>query len=184
MSKDKESNEDSVDHLFVAKEKDYGDKYKSHLLEQYKLCVSMADKNSSRRTAANNFYLSLNTLLIMVIGILSRLGTSFAAFYPWWIIIASFAGMLFCWIWRVNIRCYKELSEAKFKVINTIEQKLPVAAFEAEWECLNKENKTSKYPRLTRVERWIPLIFAALYFVLIIIALILASGVLSKPLDP
>jgi len=163
------------DRLFVIKEEDYGDKYKSHLLEQYKLCLTMADKNSSRRATANNFFLSLNTALITVIGILSRLGASFVTFYPWWIVAASVAGILLCWIWIVTIRCYKELNEAKFKIINAIERKLPVAAFEAEWKCLNPDNN-SKYPQLTRVERWIPLIFAALYVALTIIALASAAS--------
>jgi len=177
MKKTKENNGDYVkNHLFVAQEKEYGDKYKSHLLEQYKLCVSMADRNSSRRVAANNFFLSLNTILIAIIGILSRLGPSYIIFYLWWIIIASSAGILFCWVWRVNIGSYRALSEAKFKVINAIEQELPVAAFETEWRYLNPENKDSKYPQLTKVERWIPLIFTALYFALMTVALILASS--------
>jgi hypothetical protein len=176
MNKAEKNDNDYVKkHLFVTQEKEYGDKYKSHLLEQYKLCVLMADKNSSRRVDANNFFLSLNTLLIAIIGILSRLGPSFIAFYLWWTIIASFAGILFCWIWRINIGCYRALSEAKFKVINVIEQKLPVVAFETEWKYLNPESKDSKYPQLTKVERWIPLIFTALYLALIMIALTLAS---------
>jgi len=86
MSNGKKTANDALkDKLFVNEEKDYGDKYKSHLLEQYKLCVVMADKISSRRATANNFFVSLNTLLITVIGILSRLGSSFAAFYFWWV---------------------------------------------------------------------------------------------------
>jgi hypothetical protein len=176
MSEVKENSKDSIeDNLFIAKEKEYGDKYQSHLLEQYKLCVSMADNNSSRRAAANNFFLSLNTLLITVIGILSRLGTNFTPFYLWWIALTSFAGALFCWIWRVNIGCYRALSEAKFKVIDMIERKLPVTAFETEWNYLNPTNKESKYPQLTRVESWVPLILAAVYLALMLIAFILAS---------
>jgi len=170
----KTDNDNLTNELFVTQETDYGEKYKSHLLEQYKLCVAMADKISSRRSTANNFFLSLNTLLITVIGILSRLGSSFAVFNLWWVVIASFAGILFCLCWAVIIRCYRELNNAKFKVINAIEKKLPVSAFEAEWNFLKPENKTTKYPQLTRVERWVPIIFAALYVALIIIALVLA----------
>jgi len=161
--------------LFAVDEKTYGRNYKKHLLAQYKLCVEMADKISSRRSTANNFFLSVNTLLITAIGILSRFGSSFATFSLWWIVITSFAGILFCWTWLVTIRCYRNLNDAKFKTINAIEQKLPVAAFDVEWRCLNPENKTTKYPQLTKVERWVPLIFAFLYFVLMLIGLVAAT---------
>jgi hypothetical protein len=161
--------------IFVVDEKNYGKSYKKHMLEQYKLCVEMADRISSRRGTTNNFFLSLNSLLVTAIGILSRLGSVFAAFNFWWVIVASFAGLLFCWCWSTNIRCYRELNAAKFKVINAMENKLPVAAFEAEWKWLNPKSKTIKYPQLTRVEHWVPVIFAVLYIVLIGIAIILAN---------
>ena len=38
----------------------YGEKYKEHLLEQYKLYVEMADRISGRRQTANSFFLSIN----------------------------------------------------------------------------------------------------------------------------
>ena len=161
--------------LFVVDEKIYGQNYKKHLLEQYKLCVEMADKISSRRSTANNFFLSVNTLLITAIGILSSLGSSFATFNLLWVIVTSLAGILFCWTWLVTIRSYKELNTAKFKIINEIEQRLPIAAFKVEWTFLTRENKTTKCPQLTKVERWVPKIFAFLYFVLMLIGLVSAT---------
>lgn len=186
MNDQKKTDKDAIDDkLFVTEEKEYGDKYKSHLLEQYKLCVLMADKVSSRRSLANNFFLSLNTLLITIIGILTRLGPSFTAFNFWWVVIASIAGILFCLCWHVTIRYYRELNEAKFTVINSIEKKLPVAAFDAEWEYLTTGKKTLKYPHLTKVERWVPLVFALLYSVLMIIAFLLANEAFFQRLfDP
>ena len=121
--------------------KTYGVEYNKHLLEQYKLCVEMADKISSRRCNANNFFLSINTILLTAIGILSKLGFDFTIFNLTWIIMVSFAGILFCWTWIVTIRCYRNLNEAKFEIINKFEQKLPVKAFETEWALLTGENK-------------------------------------------
>jgi len=155
--------------LFGVDEKKYGKDYKKHLLDQYKLCVEMADKISSRRCTANNFFLSVNTLLLTAIGILSRFGSSFAALSLWWLVITSAAGILFCWAWLLTIRCYRDLNDAKFKTINAIEQKLPAAAFNVEWALLNPENKATKYPQLTKVERWVPRIFIFLYLVLMLI---------------
>jgi len=166
-----EAHDDLTAKLIIVDEKSYGQDYKKHLLEQYKLCVEMADKNSARRTNANRFFLSANTLLLTAIGVLTKLESGFAALNPLWVIITSFAGILFCWVWLVTIRCYRDLSEAKFKVINTIEKKLPAAAFNVEWLCLNPENKTTRYPQLTKVESYVPKIFAFLYFILILIVL-------------
>ena len=159
--------------LFVIDEKKYGKEYKKHMLEQYKLYVDMADKIQSRRSTANNFFLTVNTLLITAVGILTRLGSSFVSFNLYWVAITSFAGILFCWTWLVTIKCYRNLSDAKFRIINAIERKLPVAAFDIEWACLTQQDKDSKYPELTKVEKWVPIIFGFLYFVLIVIGVLL-----------
>jgi len=186
MENKKVTSQDRQYELFNVDETTYGKDYKKHLIAQYKLCVLMADNISSRRSIANNFFLSLNTLLIAVIGILSKLGPELTQLYFWWIAMSSFAGLLFCWVWATTIKCYRELNSAKFVVINAIEKKLPVAAFEAEWECLHPDNnEATRYPQLTRVERWVPLIFALLYITLLIISLVLANNILLiRPLDP
>jgi len=161
--------------LFVIAEKKYGKEYKKHMLEQYKLYVDMADKIQSRRSTANNFFLTVNSLMITAIGILTRLGSSFVSFNLYWVVIASCAGILFCWNWLVTLRCYRNLSNAKFRIINAIERKLPVAAFDVEWVCLTKQDNDCKYPELTKVERWVPKIFSALYLVLAIIGVLLVT---------
>jgi hypothetical protein len=169
------SDEEMKSRLFAIDEKTYGANYKKHLLEQYRLCVEMADKNSARRTAANNFFLSANTLLLTATGILSGLGPEFVAFNLWWIILTSLAGILLCWTWSVTIRSYRDLSRAKFRVINAIERKLPAVAFCMEWECLNLKNRTARYLQLTIVERYVPMVFAFLFLSLVMAGIILAS---------
>ena len=126
MKERKVTSNDLRAQLFIIDEKTYGKNYKKHLLEQYKLCVEMADKISSRRSTANSFFLSVNTLLITAIGILSRLGSSFATFSSLWGVMTSIAGILFCWTWLVTIQRYRDLNDAKFNVINAIERRLPV----------------------------------------------------------
>jgi len=173
--KDSLSDNDLKSKLFVVNEEGYGEDYKKHLLEQYKLCLEMADKNSSRRSTANNFFLSVNTVLLTATGILSRVGPSSVTFNLLWVVMTSFAGILFCWTWLVTIKCYRDLSEAKFRVINAIERRLPAAAFEVEWTCLNPENRTAKYLQLTRVERYVPIVLAVLYLVLMLIGIVSAA---------
>lgn len=159
--------------LFAVEEKDYGKDYKKHLVEQYKLYVEMADRISSRRSTANTFFLSVNTLLVTAIGILSKLESGFETLNLWWVLITSFAGVLFCWTWLSIINSYRQLNTGKFKVINTIEQKLPLAMYKAEWAYLKPNRESSRYKQLTVVEILVPKIFGVVYFVLMIMAVLL-----------
>jgi quinol-cytochrome oxidoreductase complex cytochrome b subunit len=171
--------------LFTVDEKSYGNNYKKHLFMQYKLCVEMADRTSSRRITANNFFLSVNTLLVAAIGALSRLGSNSISYSLLWAIIASVAGILFCLCWATTIRRYRDLNNAKFNVINAIEKKLPASAFTSEWKYLCQGKNADEYRHLTAVEYWVPMIFAALYVLLIIVVVILSWNLLSHGLlDP
>ncbi len=62
-------------------------------------------------------------------------------------------------------------------MILEIEKKLPLAMYKAEWSYLKPKNRVSRYMELTRVERWVPIIFAAIYLVLMLIALVSANEV-------
>lgn len=55
--------------LFSKNEKDYGNDYKEHLFEQYKLYVESIEKTSDRRQHANNYFITINTALISLIGL-------------------------------------------------------------------------------------------------------------------
>lgn len=171
--------------LFTLDEKSYGNNYRKHLFMQYKLCVEMADRVSSRRNTANNFFLSVNTLLVAIIGALSQLGSSSISYILLWAIIASIAGILFCLCWATTIRRYRDLNNAKFNVINAIEKRLPASAFTTEWKYLCRGKSADEYTHLTAVEYWVPIIFVALYALLIIVISILSWNLLSHGLlDP
>jgi hypothetical protein len=145
------------------------------LLEQYKMFVDMADKNSERRSNSNSFYLSLISALIAIIGILSQIEKPISSIYFWWVALVSVSGIIFCILWKTNINCYRQLGTAKFNVINEIEKKLPVVAFAKEWECLCDAKSKSKYEELTLVERWIPVVFIAIFALLLAVSLIMAN---------
>jgi hypothetical protein len=102
-----------------------------------------------------------------------------------WAIIASVAGVLFCLCWATTIRRYRDLNNAKFNVINSIEKKLPASAFTSEWKYLCQGKNADEYGHLTAVEYWVPMIFAALYVLLIFVVSILSWNLLSHGLlDP
>ena len=50
--------------LFKIGEKDYGQAYQTHLLAQYQLYVENMEKISDRRQNANNYFITINTVLI------------------------------------------------------------------------------------------------------------------------
>ena len=148
---------------------DYGEQFQNHLLEIYKLYVDMADKISSRRQSANSFFLSVNTAIIAVIGyvqlgIKKNVSTDF-----YWLI--SLAGIAICYTWYRLIKSYRGLNSGKFSVIHNIEQQLPIAPFDAEWEALGKGKDPKKYLPFTKVEMVVPWIFLILHVVVFLKAI-------------
>ena len=74
-----------------------------------------------------------------------------------------------CITWLALIRSYRDLNTAKFKVIHELEQRLPAALFDCEWEHAQR-GEGSAYRPLTHIEPYVPLVFAALYLILAIYA--------------
>ena len=139
---------------------EYGTEYKAHLLTQYKLFVETADRVSERRTSANNYLLTVNSVLVTLYG----LASSFSYDRPW-LFVMPVAGVLVCITWLVLIRSYRNLNTAKFKVIHELEEQLPAALFDREWD-LAERGEGKAYKPLTHIEPYIPLVFAVLYIIL------------------
>ena len=152
--------------LLRAGRDDYGEKYRDHLLEQYKLYVESADRVSERRASANNYLLTVNAFLITLYGLAGSFGGNRA-----WQVVVPVAGVLVCITWLVLIRSYRNLNTAKFKVVHELEEQLPAAMFDREWEHAQRGVGTT-YKPLTHIEQYIPFAFAFLYIVLAIAVLV------------
>lgn len=126
------------------------------ILEQWKTCVEMANSVSQRRDAMNNIFITLNLAVVTAISFNFEIKSLF--------ILG--AGIIVSIIWILFIRNYKLLNTEKFKVINEIENKLPVKPFNTEWEKL-KINK--KYRDSTKLENVLPIIFIILYIIAIFV---------------
>ena len=150
--------------LFRTRPDSYGPEYKQHLLEQYKLFVESADRVSERRTSANNYLLTVNVFLVTLYGLTSSLGHNKA-----WLLVVPVAGVLVCITWLVLIGSYRNLNTAKFKVVRELEEHLPAALFDREWDHAQRGQGTA-YKPLTHIEPYIPLVFAALYLILAVYA--------------
>jgi len=152
------------------RKKEYGEQFKEHLLEQYKLYVEMADRISDRRERTNRFYISLLSVLLALLSIVIS-GNILDNFQVVVFMTIGILGLVLCCLWNINIRSYRQLNSGKFKVIHEMEQLLPYPCYDKEWEILGKGKEAQKYLQLTRVEQWVPIILALPYLLLFIYSL-------------
>lgn len=141
-------------------------------MEAYKLAVEMADKMSARRAVANAFFLSMNTALVAAVGLRADgRGPALPS------IAVCVAGVVVSICWWFLLQNYRRLSEAKFVVINRIEDEyLPVKVFTDEWAVLGGEAPPARraarvkagLKQLGGVERIVPVVFALLYIALLL----------------
>lgn len=150
--------------LFSKNEKDYGNDYKEHLFEQYKLYVDSIEKTSDRRQHANNYFITINTALISLIGLSFQIKIfENLAFIK---SILALVGIIVCIVFWYLIRSYKQLNTGKFDVIHKIEEHLPLALYKYEWEVLGKGEDNKKYYPFSHIELIIPWVFGIIYALL------------------
>jgi len=150
--------------LFSKNEKEYGDEYKNHLFEQYKLYIKSAEKTSDRRQQANNYFITINTALISLIGLFFQI--KFFENNTWIKSLLAFVGIIICVVFWYLIRSYKQLNTGKFKVIHQIEENLPLVLYKHEWKVLGEGKDKKVYYPFSHIELLIPWIFGLIYFVL------------------
>ena len=150
--------------LFSKNEKDYGNDYKEHLFEQYKLYVESVEKTSDRRQHANNYFITINTAPISLIGLSFQIKffENLAGIKS----VLALLGIIICIVFWFLIRSYKQLNTGKFAVIHEIEKHLPLALYKYEWEVLGEGKDDKKYYPFSHVELLIPWVFGTLYAVL------------------
>jgi len=141
----------------------YGIEFEKHLFEQYKLYVEMADRISARRMLANSFFVGVHTALITAFTVLLKTNI----LLPTLIGMAPFlAVIVLCFVWWRVVHSYSQLNSGKFKVVHALEQMLPVAPYDAEWNALGGGKNRKLYLPLTHIENWVPVCFGALYVLL------------------
>ena len=150
----------------------------------------MADRVSARRAGANSFFLTLNTALAAIVGIVSAARKppshgSVPSFDAFGLCVAAAAGIVLATVWWALLRYYRRLSRAKWDVINQLEQRLPASPFTDEWAELHPEEARTgtrpvqkrrwatmrlrvKHREATVVEQVVPFVFVALYLTLAI----------------
>ena len=152
----------------IERNRDAGASVPADYMELYKLAVEMADRVSARRGTANTFFVTVNTALLAFLG-LAELRVAWPV---------AVGGVVISLTWALLIKSYRDLNAAKYTVINKAEERLPLRVFYDEWQIVKKDPPESWFPRdwlarLTRyveftiVEMIVPLVFAALYLLVL-----------------
>lgn len=157
--------------LFSKKENEYGDNYKEHLFEQYRLYVESVEKTSDRRQHANNYFITINTALISLIGLSFKVKIFESVL--WAKLFLVLVGIIICFIFCYLIKSYKQLNSGKFKVIHEIEKNLPLALYYYEWKILKEGKEKNVYYPFSHIEILIPWVFGFIYLVLGIVIIFL-----------
>jgi len=154
--------------LFQVKPEEYGPKYGEQLMEQYKLYVEMADRVSERRSTANTFFLTANTLLVSIFGaIVGKDAALSSDSINIWFLLFALSGLAFSLAWFFIVKSYRQLNSSKFKIIEEMEKNLPLAPYRAEWIALGKGENPKLYRSLTDIEKFAPFTFSAIYIILL-----------------
>ena len=153
----------------------YGDKYQDHFLEQYKLCVQMAEAANQRRDQINRFFPTLFSGLVAILLIVPRLDQSATVSLPetaWnWLLIAIAAmGLYLSFSWFASILSQRRVLSAKFRIIAEMEEKLPFPAISKEWQ--EFRHYSTYYSSLTLLGRqysdtFLPLVFVIPFYALL-----------------
>lgn len=146
--------------------KDSKDPYVDYCLEQYRIYLHVFNSTNERRQKSNEFFLGLNAAIIGILGYVETKTIPNANII---FMLVPFLGISIGYCWYKIIKSYSQLNKAKFKVIHTIEQKLPITLFETEWHILGKGKNIQKYYPLSDTEKLIPVTFMALYIAILLL---------------
>ncbi|MFH8348815.1 hypothetical protein [Streptomyces sp. NPDC018045] len=137
------------------------------VITSYSLAVEMADRVSARRGTANSFFLGIQTTLLAAVG----LADSTVHDIRWYAALSvTLAGCAISACWWLQLRSYRHLNQAKFEVINKLEEQLPAKIYTDEWASLKqvRGSRRFRYLELGTTERFVPLLLAALHVLLFV----------------
>ena len=129
---------------------------KSLALEQWKLCVEMANAISNRRDVMNNLMVTLNIAMVVAYTY-SHVARSATI---------SIVGCISCIVWVLLVRYYRTLNEVKFEIINEMEKELPMQPFTEEWE---KVNSKKGFIQSTKLENLFPIVFLIIHIISVVL---------------
>ena len=146
--------------------------HQSELVEQYTMFQKTSEDLVSRRQDVNSFYITVNSALTAIVGIVLGVVKSPANLYV--VGFMCVAGIILDIAWINILTAYGTLNAAKMKVLNLLEEQLPVALYDVEWRIMSDKLNNKKYVSFTSSEKRIPKLFAIIYTVIIIAIIVYA----------
>ena len=135
--------------------------------------MQSAENVSARRVASSRYLLTLNAALVALYGVQSA---GFGQSY--WTLLVPIVGIPVSLLWYLIIKSHADLNRIKFDVIHELERHLPAATYKYEWH-LAEEGQGKAYRAVTTIERWIPILFAALHVILAIMIVLALVGLMD-----
>lgn len=148
----------------------YGEPYRQHVFDQYKIMVESIEKNSDRRQNANNYFVTIQVALFTLVGLTFSLGSVITKLGAR--IVVSIAGIAVCVIFYYLLRSYKQIATGKFSVIHEIENQLPMRIYAYEWFKLKEGKDKKTYFPFSHVEMNLPWIFGFGYLAFAVMSIV------------
>jgi len=145
--------------LYKKGEAEYGDSYREHFLEQYKIAIQGVDYTSKWKHLVNNYFLTIHTGLLAAVG-LSVARDQIAMPLLTHQLIPIIGGFMTI-AWWLTARGYNEVLEAKFSILHCVEEHLPLALYRTEWEVLSSSYHDPR--RVATIDASVPALFLAFY---------------------
>lgn len=144
--------------------------YIERVMEQYKIYQKTSEDLVERRQSVNSFYISVNSAIVAVFGVILGLVD-----YPsnvFVIMIMALIGIILDISWIKLLDAYGVLNSAKMKVISMLERELPIRLYDTEWMVMSDKLNLKKYVSFTDSEKRIPKILIFVYIMIIIAAIL------------
>ena len=140
----------------------------SLLLEQYKLYQQTAEELENREQKVNEFYLAINTALLTFMGVIIGIantsqGSKFSV-----LLVIALAGGVFNRSWCREIESLKIISRAKMRMINLIEQHLPLRLYDKEYVIM-KDDPDRTYKNKVEDKEAVPRSFNFIYGAILVV---------------
>ena len=143
---------------------------KDELVKQYEMFQKTSEDLVTRRQDVNSFYITVNSAMTALLGIVLGIAKP-----PANLIVIGFmciAGMILDMSWINILDAYGTLNSAKMKVINLLEEQLPVALYDVEWRIMSDKLNNRRYVSFTDSEKRIPKLFIIIYACILLALLI------------
>ena len=150
----------------------YGEKYRDHLLEQYKIWVEIVDRAIQRKEQANRLFITLITALIAAssFAIGSWPDALVEKLIPLMVALIAILGIVLGFAWFVTLQALERQIQAKLATIRKMELALPFPFYSVEISERNKIGRIWDF-KLPVPDWLLPLIVIVLFFLLLATAI-------------